>query len=47
MNKSVIGRYCIIRGDRSGVFAGIVQEAVSSDRETRLEDAKMDADLPF
>lgn len=26
INESIIGKYCIVRGDRSSVFAGIVEQ---------------------
>lgn len=36
--KDLKGKYCVIRGDRSGVFAGIVQE--QEGREVELTDCR-------
>lgn len=36
--KKMIGKYVIVRGDRSGVFAGILKER--NEREVRLSDCR-------
>lgn len=38
MAKDFIGKYCIVRGDRSGVFAGTVAEM--DEKVVRLEDVR-------
>lgn len=38
MSNEVIGKYCIVRGDRSGLFAGTVKER--NGREVLLEKAR-------
>lgn len=38
MTKDYIGKYCIVRGDRSGVFAGTVAEM--DEKVVRLENVR-------
>lgn len=38
MYKYVIGNYCVVRGDRSGVFAGVVQNV--DGQTVQMEDVR-------